>query len=100
MFASLLPTTTSANQLLPQLLELGRRPIKRLVLDIETDSDILRAELCPPVTEILKNLPYGIRFNSTNNMNPSSALQTSTLISQAAEPTLPRSWFARPQRSR
>ena len=73
MFTWMLPTHNFTNELLPQLLELGRRPVKLLVFDFEPHSDVARTESLPPITEVLKNLPYGARLSSTTNMDPSSS---------------------------
>ena len=67
-FTWMLPTYNLMNQLLPQLRELGRRPVKRLTFDIGPASDIPRTRFMPPITEILKNLPYGVRFSRATDM--------------------------------
>ncbi|KAG0654159.1 hypothetical protein C6P46_001870 [Rhodotorula mucilaginosa] len=68
-FTWMLPTLNLTNQLLPQLLELGRRPVKRLTLDIGPASDIPRTQFMPPITEILKKIPYGVRFSRATDMD-------------------------------
>ncbi|KWU43167.1 hypothetical protein RHOSPDRAFT_35306 [Rhodotorula sp. JG-1b] len=67
-FTWMLPTYNLMNQLLPQLRELGRRPVKRLTFDIGPAFDIPRTRFMPPITEILKNLPYGVRFSRATDM--------------------------------
>ena len=62
-------TSNLTNQLLPQLLELGRRPVKRLTLDIEPLLDFPRTQFMPPITKILKNLPYGVHCSRATDMD-------------------------------
>ncbi|GAA5967778.1 hypothetical protein JCM8115_006443 [Rhodotorula mucilaginosa] len=62
-------TSNLTKQLLPQLFELGRRPIKRLTLDIEPILGFPLTQFMPPITEILKNLPYGVRFSRAIDMD-------------------------------
>jgi hypothetical protein len=62
-------TSNLTKQLLPQLFELGRRPVKRLTLDIEPILGFPRTQFMPPITEILKNLPYGVRFSRAIDMD-------------------------------
>ena len=73
IFAWLLPTPNLANQLLPQLLELGRRPVKSLTLNTSSVSDVSRTESMPPITAVLENLPYGVRVSSSTDIFPSSS---------------------------
>ncbi|GAA5988650.1 hypothetical protein JCM10908_003659 [Rhodotorula pacifica] len=67
-FTWMLPTYNLTNQLLPQLLELGRRPVKRLTFDIGPAHDIPRTQFMPPITSILNNPPYGVRVSRATDM--------------------------------
>ncbi|KWU43174.1 hypothetical protein RHOSPDRAFT_26530 [Rhodotorula sp. JG-1b] len=58
-----LPELNLTKQLLPQLRELGLRSIKCLTFDIGPCIYASEAQLMPPITAVLKNLPYGARFS-------------------------------------
>ena len=64
-------TSNLTKQLLPQLLELGRRPIKLLTLDIEPLLDFSPTQFMPPITEVLKNLPYSVHCSHAIDMDAS-----------------------------
>ena len=73
-FTWMLPTLNLADQLLPQLLELGRRPIRCLTFDVGPVSPIPPTQFMPPVTDILKNLPHGVWYSRATDMVPMFAM--------------------------
>jgi hypothetical protein len=69
-FTWMLPELNLTKQLLPQLRELGLRSIKCLTLDIGPCIYASEAQSMPPITEVLKNLPYGARLSRAIDIYP------------------------------
>ena len=68
-FTWLLPTMNLTNQLLPQLLELDRRPVKKLTFDIGPASTLGGTQSMPPITAVLKSIPHGVQFSRATDMD-------------------------------
>ncbi|GAA5866970.1 hypothetical protein JCM3774_003739 [Rhodotorula dairenensis] len=69
-FTWLLPTTNLTDQLLPQLLELGPRRIKRLTLNIGPVPVLGSTQSMPSITTVLEKIPCGVRTSRATDMDP------------------------------